>query len=121
MAILVIFGLTSCTNKDEAYYKSHPKELQQSLKNCQEQKLQGLSCERLQMIAGRMNNLAYQLQNSPQGFGAKILSLQETIAQQQQQLKRESTNVWLQANINQNKRDLTEYLAVVKWLESPVS
>ncbi|EHL29112.1 hypothetical protein [Legionella drancourtii] len=121
VAILVILGLTSCTKKDESYYQTHPNELQQAIKTCPQQKPQGLSCDELQTIAGHMNSLAYQLQSSPQGFGIKILALQETIAKQQQQLKTERSNAELQANIKQNKRDLAEYLAVVKWLESPVS
>lgn len=121
VAILVILGLTSCTKKDARYYQLHPNKLQQALKVCPEQAPQGLTCEQLQTLAGRMNHLAYQWQLSPQGFGTKILILQETIASEQQQLKTESTNADLQANMAQNKHDLAEYLAIVKWLESPVS
>lgn len=121
VAILIILGLTSCMKKDEHYYQTHPNELQQAIKKCPEQQPQGLSCQQLQVIAGRMNNLAYQLQFSPQGFGSKILALQETIANQQQQLKTTHIKTDLQAKIDQNKQELSEYLAVVKWLESPVS
>lgn len=118
---LIILGLTSCTKKDEHYYETHPNDLQQAIKSCPQQQPQGLTCEQLQTIAGHMNSLAYQLQSSPQGFGAKILALQETIAKQQQQLETDLSNADLQASVAQNKRDLAEHLAVVKWLESPAS
>ncbi|MDR3504590.1 MAG: hypothetical protein P4L79_18640 [Legionella sp.] len=121
VAILVILGLTSCMKKDEHYYQTHPNELQQAIKSCPEQQPQGMSCNQIQEIAGRMNSLAYQLQQSPQGFGNKILALQETLAAQEQKLKTDTTNKELQASIAQNQHDLEEHLAVVKWLESPGS
>jgi hypothetical protein len=120
VAILVILGLTSCTKKDEHYYQSHPNELQQAIKACPGRMPQGVTCDQLQTIAGRMNSLAYQLQSSPQGFGTKILALQEAIAKEEKQLKANG-NADLQAHIDRNQHDLAEHLAVVKWLESPAS
>ncbi|MCW8469160.1 hypothetical protein OQJ19_00610 [Fluoribacter gormanii] len=121
VALLVILGLTSCSAKNEHYYKSHPNELQQAIKACPERQPQGMSCEQLEALANRMNKLAYQLQLSPQGFGKKIMALQETIVREQAQLKNEKNNANLQANLTQNKRDLADHLAVVRWFESPVS
>ena len=80
-----------------------------------------MTCEQLETLASRMNKLAYQLQLSPQGFGKKIMALQETIAKQRAQLKAETTNENLQADLTQNERDLADYLAVVRWFESPTS
>ncbi|KTC89997.1 hypothetical protein OQJ18_06060 [Fluoribacter dumoffii] len=119
--LLVISGLTSCSAKNEHYYKSHPNELQQAIKSCPKRQPQGMTCEQLEALANRMNQLAYQLQLSPQGFGKKIISLQETIAKQQVRLKTETTNENLQADLTQNKRDLADHLAVVRWFESPTS
>lgn len=120
VVLIMILGLISCTTKDESYYQLHPQELQDAIKKCPGQAPRGLSCGQLQKIAAHMNHLAYQLQISPQAFGTQILSLQETLDHQMQQLKAQS-NADLQANINQNKLDLAEHLAVVKWLESPAS
>lgn len=118
MALVAAVGLVSCSVKEEQYYFSHPKEVQQALKSCPAQQPQGISCEQLQQIGERMNNLAYQLQSNPQGFGSKILALQETIAKQEMEPKKASkTN----ASLIQNKHDLESYLAIVKWLESPES
>jgi hypothetical protein len=119
MALLTL-GLVSCTTKNEQYYRSHPKELQQALKNCPAQQPQGLSCEQLQKLGERMNALAYQLQSSPQGFGSKIITLQENIAKQELELKQKPTPE-VEASLAQKKYELAEYLAVVKWLESPES
>lgn len=119
--MLMALGLASCTAKNEQYYRSHPKELQQALKACPNQQPEGLSCDGIKKLAGRMNELAYQLQYSPQGFGHKILALQETIAQQEIEYKKTPDAANLKASLDQNKHDLVEYLAVVKWLESPES
>ncbi|MCW8397734.1 hypothetical protein OQJ26_02895 [Legionella sp. PATHC038] len=119
--LFVILGVTSCSQDNEHYYKSHPNELQQAIKSCPQRQPRGLTCDQLEALANRMNQLAYQLQLSPQGFGKKILVLQETIAKQQNQLKTEATNANLQAELTKNKSDLTDHLAVVKWFESPTS
>lgn len=119
MVILIALGLTSCNVKNEQYYLSKPKELQKALKACPNQAPQGLSCQQLEQIGDRMNRLAYQLQSNPQAFGNKILALQQTIASQQLELKKNSTNKELQASLAQNQHDLVDFLAVVKWLESP--
>ena len=119
--LLVVFGLISCTKKDDHYYQTHPKELEQVIKNCPAQHPQQVTCDSLQKIAVRLNELAYLVQYSPQGFGTRISTLQEQIVRQEKQLKLEVSNSDLQANLLENKLILEEYLAVVKWLESPAS
>lgn len=121
VVILVGLGLTSCTVKDKHYYQSNPKELQKALKACPSQKPSGLTCEQLKEIGNRMNSLAYQLQSSPQSFGNKILTLQQTISNQLIELKKDSANSELKASIGKNKNELADLMAVVKWLESPES
>jgi hypothetical protein len=118
--MVLVFGMTSCSNNQD-YYRLHPKELQQAVNACPNKQPQGLTCQQLEVLAKRMNTLAYQLQMSPQGFGKKILALQETIAKEKEQLKTESTNTNLQTSLTQNNRDLEDYLAVVRWFESPTS
>lgn len=122
LVVLIVLGLASCTAaKDEQYYRSHPKQLQEALKACPNQQPQGLTCPQIEELGGRLNNLAYQLQSNPQGFGHKILSLQETLAKQKSELKKNKTNTELKASVEQNKNKLADYLAIVKWLESPES
>ena len=117
---LVTLGLVACGPKDEQFYRSNPKEIQKGLENCPTQQPPGMSCEQLQKLGQHMNNLAYQLQSNPQGFGAKILALQESIATEEQQLK-EKESPDLNNSLAEKKHTLAEYLAVVKWLESPES
>ena len=121
VAVLICFGLASCRMNDTHYYELHPVELQAAVKACPGTAPQGVTCEELQLLARRMNGLAYQLQANPQDFGKKILTLQQTIADQENQLKKEGISPKLQASIVQMKQDLAEYLAIVKWLESPTS
>lgn len=117
---LMSLVLAGCGAKDEQYYRSHPKEIQKSLAACPSNQPEGLSCQQLQKLGERMNTLAYQLQSNPQGFGAKILALQESIAQEELQLKQNS-GPELKLSIKEHKHTLADYLAVVKWLESPES
>ncbi|KTD59261.1 hypothetical protein [Legionella shakespearei] len=118
---LMILGLTSCNQKDEQYYRNNIKELQQAIKACPNQQPEGATCAQLGELNSRLTSLAYQLQYSPQGFGNKILAIQQTIADQRSKLKTDGSNEELKKALKQNELDLVDYLAVVKWLESPES
>lgn len=120
LVLLIAVGLTSCTDKSEEYYRNNPLELQKALKACPNRESRGLNCKELEQLGNRMNSLAYQLQYNPQGFGHKILALQQTIATQQSELATNNSPE-LKVSLAQNKQDLAYYLAVVKWLESPES
>ncbi|WED44053.1 hypothetical protein [Legionella cardiaca] len=122
--LLLIFAsmtLTACTVQDENYYRRNPKALQQAVKNCPNQKPSRLSCEQLAIVAESVNELAYQLQMSPQAFGKEILQLQETLAKQQVELENNPNQPELKSLIEKTKQNLAERLAIVKWLESPES
>ncbi|MFI4919147.1 MAG: hypothetical protein ACHP65_06300 [Legionellales bacterium] len=126
LLILVILGLTSCTVEDEHYYRSNPKELQKAIKACPGKQPQNLTCQQVDALGSHMNSLAYQLQSSPQGFGSKILALQQTIASQQRDLQQATSTkngigLGLEASLTQNQNELASLLAVVKWMESPGS
>ncbi|KTC78401.1 hypothetical protein [Legionella brunensis] len=112
---------TACSAQDEAYYRQNPQALQQAVKNCPNKKPTQISCEQLAILAESVNELAYQLQINPQAFGKKILALQETLAKQQIELKNNPNQPDLKNLIEENKKNLAERLAIVKWLESPES
>ncbi|KTD34110.1 secreted endonuclease [Legionella moravica] len=119
--LFMIMGLTACSERGENYYRSNPKELQMAIKSCPNKQPEGLTCEQIGQLGSRMNSLAYQLQLNPQAFGNKILALQQTIAKQKLELNDAGTNSELKISLEQNEHDLADYLAVVKWLESPES
>jgi hypothetical protein len=121
VVILIALGLNSCNGKKEPYYMSHPKELQKAMQACPNQQPQGLSCQQIEQISNRLNSLAYQLQSNPQGFGNKILAMQQTIAKQEVELKTNTANYELKMSLQQNQHDLIDFLVVVKLLESPES
>ncbi len=121
LVILAAINLISCTTKDERYYQTHPKVLEQALKACPGEQPPIMTCQQLAQLAKKMNILAYQLQGNPQGFGIKILNLQQSIATQEEQLKNDRSNQELKKNLADNKEKLAQLLAVVKWLESPES
>ena len=115
----VALVLTACTEKNAQYYKRHPKELNQALNHCEHGKIQQSTCQQLEEIASQLHQLAFQLQQNPQGFGIDILKLQDTISKQQTELQAHPSNPKLQSDILQNQQQLADLLNVVKWLESP--
>lgn len=120
-AILLLIGLASCTVKDEHYYRTHPKLVQTAIKECPGKQPAGISCQDLEVIAKRINELAYQLQYNPQGFGNTILKLQQDLAADKLALQKNKEDSALQAAIESKRRALDDHLAIVKWLESPES
>lgn len=105
--------------QDEAFYSLHPRELQKAIEQCPEQHPVGISCEQLRACALRVNALVSELQHDVQGFGQKILALQENLAKLQAELNDSSDQSAVTSSINENKTQLAEHLAIVKWLESP--
>lgn len=121
MVAIIALGLASCTPEGASYYQTHPQKLQQAIKACPEKKPQGMSCEELQQLARQMNSLAYQLQQSPQGFGTQIINLQVKLANLQEEIKHNPDKTSLIEQRQKMEDTLAQYLAVVKWLEAPVS
>jgi hypothetical protein len=98
--------LLSCTTQSFAtntayYYLLHHEALQKAMAQCPKFSPKNISCDELKNISLRANALAYELREDPQAFGNKILKLQQD------------------ASTTENKVQLAERLAIVKWLESP--
>jgi hypothetical protein len=113
--------LVACSPKNEHYYQTHPQVLQNALKDCPAKQPSHLSCEKLKSIAMTTNELAYQLQSNPQNFGKKIVALQILIAKQKADLKANANQPELKATLEKNRQLLAQYLAIVRWLQSPES
>ena len=98
--------LSSCSEPHDAtFYSLHPKYLQEAIEQCPEQHPDGVTtCEELNEIATRANELISELHYNPQGFGQKILKLQEE---------------GVTSDTQNNAVELAERLAIIKWLESP--
>lgn len=109
--------LSSCTQHDMHYYRLNPDKLHEALQNCSGKTT--ATCQQLAATAVEMNRLAYELQTNPQGFGQRILSMQEKLAAQQQDLAQNPANKEVAQSINLLKQQLEQYMAIVKWLESP--
>ncbi len=119
-AVLMMMPLlaNACAH-DEAYYRVHMPQLQTVLNKCPDSAPVGVSCVQLQKIALRANELGDELRSDPQGFGQKILALQEIMSQDNASLKKNHHQPALQESIAQHQTQLDERLAIVKWLESP--
>jgi hypothetical protein len=113
--------LVACSTQDEFYFRTNPKQLQKAVNACPEIQPSQLSCQKLADIAEDLSKLAYQLQVNPQGFGKNILALEETLAKQKAALQTDPNQPKLKTMIKKNEKQLAEYLAIVKWLESPES
>lgn len=119
MLLIILLGLASCTTKDENYYRAHPKELSSAVEHCADKKSNILTCQQLERLAMSMSQLAYQLQSDPQGFGLKIISLQQQIVEAQEQAKKSGSDLQAEKKLEATQHQLVEMLSVVKWLESP--
>ena len=112
-------GVSICMAQDEPYYRVHPHALEKALQSCPKAPSARISCEALARIASQVNASAEELRRDPQGYGKKILSLQETIAKHESTLQSSPNKIELQSLVNEKKQTLQERLAIVKWLESP--
>ena len=120
LMVFISLSLIGCKIKDNAYYEKHPVELEAFLKECVLSPSD--DCERLKMLAIKMNELAFELQRDPQSVGRKILLLQDQLNQSNGGI--EGTAYGRAASTedyNEKKHELNQYLAVVQWLESPES
>jgi hypothetical protein len=116
-----LWAFMSFAAHDELYYSGHPNALQHAIEKCPENAPNLVSCEKLSEIASRLNESAYLLRVDPQGYGKKILELQEQIAEQEAALRTSADQPQVKVVLDENKRILQERLAIVKWLESPES
>lgn len=116
LLLSVSLNVMACTPHDEQYYRIHPKALQEAVAECPGKAPKLLNCDELHNIAIKVNELVYELRMSPQGYGKSILALQETIASQELAHQPD-----IKPMLDKNKLELRERLAIVNWLESPVS
>lgn len=117
--IFSVFLLTGCYAHNENYFRQHPGELKAAMERCPNQQPAQISCDEMATLAAGINQLAYDMQVDPQGFGKRIISLQEELVKQETALTTTPAQPTLKKNIQQNKQQLAEYLAIVKWLQSP--
>lgn len=123
MKAVLFLSIFSCAflakASSQGYYSLHPKQLQQAIKQCPQRSPASVTCEELKDIAIKMDQLSYQLRSNPQLFGQRILAIQQLVAQQENTLQQNSNQPELRTLLAQNKHTLQEYLAIVRWLESP--
>ena len=104
---------------DANFYSLHPVKMQQALEKCPVTQPAGVSCEQLNELAIHANQLVSELHYNPQGFGQKILALQESLVKHEMDLIGQPDVGHLQTTVDENKMQLRQRLAIVKWLESP--
>ena len=116
-----VLALSGCTDRNEQYYRSNLKELQQALKDCPQKQPKGVTCQQIEGIASHMHQLANQLQYNPQEFGTKIITLQQAIVSVQLALEKNGDTTDLQTQLKEKKQALADHLAVVTSSEPPES
>lgn len=78
-----------------------------------------MHCDNLESIYNDVESLIFELSYSPQKFGKRILSLQEKIVVKQKELMKTDDSSSLKASIMQDKKELSDLLTVVKFIETP--
>lgn len=126
--VALLFAITSCSSaSDEKYYRMHPSKIAAAVKQCQREAPEDAACRRLQSLQQQIMGLAYELQASPQAFGSKILHNQQAIQDTKAKLKQalavkdQQTVASLNDELKTQQMKNKQYLAVVRWLESPES
>lgn len=100
--------LSACSTPDnKAYYRTNPRALERVIVQCPQQHPPQISCDELGQIAMELNRLVNEWKNSPQGFGSRIIALQNRLADSRE------------TDVAAIKQDLHERLAIVAWLQSP--
>jgi flagellar motor component MotA len=120
VVIVAMIGISPCV-AHENYYKENPKALQKVLQECSQNNPKGIDCDQLRVVANQISESVHELQIDPQGYGQRILALQELIAKQTSALQDGAAESELQTSLKENIQQLQERLAIVKWLESPES
>lgn len=120
LVMAILLPLTACQAKDGRYYQLHPLKLQRALERCQAENTLSSECEKLQSIGLELNQLAYKLKSNPQAFGQKIIALQFEKTQLTEELNKQP-DAKSSAQLSKVDNKLEQYLAIVKWLESPES
>jgi len=118
LILLLCLSMVGCTQKDSLYYWQHPKQLKQAKADCPRKKPSGVSCDEITVIATKFKYLSSELKQNPQIFGQHIIALQQNIASLEKELRHKKDEA-LTAKLNQQKKNLSEYLAVVSYYESP--
>lgn len=111
LALLLVLPTFSCASQDANYFRLHPKALLAAMANCPQRAPRHVDCQTLHSLAISVNKLVDELRMGPQAFGKTILALQENIhnpALKPQELAQQTL-------------ELKTRLAIVNWLESPVS
>lgn len=110
--------LMGCTKKDAHYYKMNPEQIQKARENCSRDS-GSISCQELVALQETVNLLVESLARDPQGFGKRILTLQEEITTLDKAVRAHPENLQLVTELDAKKAKLSEYLAIVKWQEAP--
>ena len=116
---IILLSLSACSPENEQKYSTHPKALQQAMKQCPDHPPKKISCEQLGNISMRVNQLAYKLRLDQQAYGKDILALQSMITEQRSALEKNPNKAELHQSLKSNQKLLQEHLAVVRWLASP--
>lgn len=102
----LLLMVSGCKPHDQAYYKTHPRDLFQVLPLCTSSTG---ACQNLKKMAQSFQKLALSLERDPRAFGQQIIGLETRCSSSMLSLKEKS----------RCREALQRRLAVVKWLESP--
>lgn len=120
LMLMIFLPLSACQAKNEQYYRLHPDELQQALQQCMASEQSRNRCDSLWAIERDVRQLEFELKSNPQGFGQKIIRFQVRQVSLEKELQSHE-NKQKRLELNEISDQLEQYLAIVRWLESPES
>lgn len=119
MVLLGFFISSLCFADAESWYAEHPEALQKVILDCPNRQPKNISCRKLQEIGVRLNSFIYELQNDAQNYGQQILALQNKIVAEKQELAKNPASDAVKLSLQNDNTEVSERLAIVRWLASP--
>lgn len=126
VCLSLLLSLSACGQFSEDALLDNPKQLEAQYQRCLATNSAASSCETVEPLYKQWNKAFLMAQIDPQGFGRKILALQQELEANQIKLvamKKQNQSpqeVKAQEKITHKQQKLNRlYMAVVKTLESP--
>jgi hypothetical protein len=118
ITLFIAFLLASCNQPvTREYLLQHPKNLQKTLSDCQNNNTSTAACEMVFQLAEEFVKIANERGSNPEAFGKQILKTQEQVASLTEKLTQAKADYKKLRAANASDNDLAKAAASIRLLE----
>jgi len=124
--IILLSGLllSGCTpEKNTDYFLQHPEKIKTEIHRCRTLSPQKINDDTVCMAAKeatfKLTVLLRELMRNPQGFGSKIIAIQNQIAKTEQAIQKQPDSQALTQKLKTDNAQYQQLLAIIRLVESP--